>query len=174
MEQDDRPVGPKHNQFSDAEEGVFLFAYMDQIKANIRDYGWAVQGVFPAREGEGELYFAYTVGLMDKGAVVELLIAGLPLSFSATLLNAIARATLDNNGIPPKEWKLDTGVKLKCVLHVFDRSDELQLGVARLYYGLERIPVAQYVWPTNEGLYPWDEGWSSAALQPVGGPVPGA
>lgn len=175
---EDRPTGPKHDMFSNLTDGdaTFVEAYLDQIKANIRDHGWAVQGVFPSEEhGDREQYcFAYTVGLIDKeDCFVELLVTGLPLTTSASILNQIAQATLDSpDKMPPETWELEDGFVMKRVLHVFSRDDELQFGVARLYHHMDRIPVAQYVWPSKDGVYPWESGWPAGLPQPVGGTPP--
>lgn len=167
-----QPSGPLHNQFSNGEDGAFVSAYLDQLGANIRDHGWAVQGVFPT---DPEDYsFAYTVGLLDKGCPVELLVSGLAVNTSAHILNEIADEMVQGDKQPPETWELADGYVMRRVLHDFDRDDQLQLGVARAYYRREIIPVAQYVWPSQEHHYPWDDLWPDVIRQPIGGAAPDA
>lgn len=161
---------PHHDDVEGGEpDQPWTDAYIDQIEALIRDHGWAVQGVFATETSDLRFDFAYTVGLMKRGCTAELLIAGLPIHTGAAILNEIAASMLNSGQmIPPGEWDLANGYKLKAKFFVPRKGSELHLGVARAYYNRPDVPVAQYVWHDRNGNYPWDEGWDFDLLQPYG------
>lgn len=151
-----------------SEQPAWTQAYLDQIQAMIRDHGWAVQGVFATEDSDQRYDFAYTVGLIQRGCTAELLIAGIPMSAAAGILNEIA-ASMANTGetIPPAEWTVADGYVLKAITFTPRNGHELHVGAARAFYNAP-VPVAQYVWPDRGHHYPWDEGWNSELLQPYG------
>lgn len=160
---------PHHDDIEGHSQPPRIHAYLDQIKAMIRDHGWAIQGVFKTETSDIRFDFAYTVGLMERGCSAELLIAGIPMQSGADILNEIA-ADMLNHGekIPPAEWEISNGYKLKAKFFVPRQGSQLHLGVARAYYARPDVPVAQYVWPDQDHHYPWDEEWDSSLLQPWG------
>jgi hypothetical protein len=113
--------------------------------------------------------FAYTIGLVERGAAAEIMMAGLPLEGMHQMLNEIAKSTLDNSGIPPATWPLTEGYEMRPVfLGVND--PRYSIGQACNYYGTDQVWAIQYVWPDDEHRYPWDEGYDHEAMpQPVGG-----
>lgn len=60
--------------------------YLDQVRATIRAFGWAVQHT---HESGHDIDHAYTVGMTALGAP-EVLVVGLPAADAAALLNRIA------------------------------------------------------------------------------------
>jgi hypothetical protein len=143
-------------------------AYLDQVKATIRDNGWAMQAVF-ATEGSSQRFdYVYTIGMIERNCTAELMIAGLPYQKGAEVINQIAMNMINQlQRIPPDEWPLAGGFKLKSRVFIPRVGGELHVGVARAYYGHD-VPMAQYVWPDAEHRYPWDEGWDPEFVQPVG------
>jgi hypothetical protein len=144
-------------------------AYLDQVKATIRDSGWAMQ-VVPVFTDEDlcQFTYVYTIGLIERKCTAELMIVGLPYRQGADIINQIA-LNMINHGqtIPPDEWPLAGGFQLKSKVFVPRVGGELHVGVARAYYG-GNVPMAQYVWPDAEHRYPWDEDWDPELPQPVG------
>jgi hypothetical protein len=143
-------------------------AYLDQLRATVRDHGWAVQGVFATETSDQRFDFVYTVGLIQRGCTAELLIAGIPMRTGAGILNEIA-ADMASTGqtIPPAEWEVADGFVLKAVTFTPRSGHELHVGAARAYYNAP-VPVAQYVWPDQQHHYPWDAEWDARMLQPYG------
>lgn len=68
---------------------IQMQAYLDQVRAAIRNHRWAIQG-----DGDDEP-FAYTVGLTAYGHP-ELLIRGLPHTDAAAVLNHLAHLVVDD------------------------------------------------------------------------------
>lgn len=143
-------------------------AYLDQVKATIRDSGWAMQAVFATEHSAMKFDYVYTIGLVERGCSAELMIAGLPYKKGAEIINQIAMNMLNLGQLtPPAEWPLARGFALKSKLFAPRVGGDLHVGVARAYYGRD-VVMAQYVWPDAEHRYPWDEGWDPGLLQPVG------
>jgi hypothetical protein len=143
-------------------------AWLDQVKATIRDSGWAMQAVFSTLTSWQKFDYVYTIGLMERNCTAELMIAGLPYRQGAEIINQIAGHMLNHlQLIPPAEWPMANGFILKSKIFVPRVAGELHVGVARAYYGRD-VPMAQYVWPDAEHRYPWDEGWDETMVQPVG------
>lgn len=149
---------------------VSLEAYKDQVRAMIRDHGWAIQTVAPTVQQPYS--YAYTIGLVQRGATAELLVAGLPIQQAVEILNQVAASLMNQNFsgsavVPPSEWELPLGYKLKSKVFIPRPGSQLHVGVIRAYYGAE-VPVVQYIWPDPQHRYPGDEGWDPALVQPVG------
>jgi len=143
-------------------------AYLDQVKATIRDNGWAVQAVFKTPTSWQQFDYVYTIGLIERKCTAELMIAGLPYRQGADIVNQIAMNMVNQMQlIPPDEWPLAGGFKLKSKVFIPRVGGPLHVGVARAYYGHD-VLIAQYVWPDAEHRYPWDEGWDPGMPQPVG------
>jgi len=142
--------------------------HVESVRGNVEKYGWSIQAVFPTEDDPG-VVFAYTIGLIGKGCVCELLIAQLPFDAMATLLNQIAASMLENGGVPPSEWPMGDSEYMLRSVWVPGPDAMYPLGMAGAYYGVEAVPAIQYVWPGREHQYPWDESWPEEWVQPVGG-----
>lgn len=142
--------------------------YLDILRDNIADHGWAVQYV-----EDGRRPFAYTIGLHGRG-LPELVITGLPAHTSARLLNSIAHQIVDD------------GMALRPAVHI-DYQGEFFLEVVEVQHpdvhlnyavALSDSPIRafQLVWTDDHRCWPWDRGWSHGRhRQPVLGirsPVP--
>jgi hypothetical protein len=147
-------------------------AYMEQVRAVIEEKGWAIQGTYSTMGTKSAASsYAYTIGLIQRGCVAEVLISGLPIKLSSELLNEIAVAMTENSGMPPTQWDVSGG-KGECLMvpvWFTKPTEEMSVSVARRYYNLPTISVVQYVWPAGNGTYPWDAEWPNTFHQPVGG-----
>lgn len=160
---------PFHDDVEEPDVQVWSQAYLDQVRATVRDHGWAIQGVFATDTSHLKFDYCYTIGLIERMATAELLVVGLPLQVGAAILNQIASRMLNfAELIPPNEWDIDDGYAMKAKFFIPRRGTEPHVGVARAYYNSDHVPMAQYVWPDEHHNYPWDEGWDPRVLQPVG------
>jgi hypothetical protein len=159
---------PSHDDIGAAGAEFRTQAYLDQVKAVIRDNGWAMQ-VVPVFSGEDyQFTYVYTIGLIERKCTAELMIVGLPYRQGAEILNQIAMNMVNQlQLIPPDEWPLADGFALKSKVFIPRVGGELHVGVARAYYGRD-VMIAQYVWPDENHHYPWDEDWDRGLVQPVG------
>jgi hypothetical protein len=120
-----------------APDPVAATAYLDQVRATIRDHGWIIQGVIDDETGGG---YAYTVGLTPHQHP-ELLIRGLPLPRAHSILNQLGwRVVIQGQRLDPDDLILyqpageqaatDPGLNL-----TVDPVPTTDLGVARALYG---------------------------------------
>ncbi|MGV8847815.1 DUF4262 domain-containing protein [Tessaracoccus sp.] len=146
--------------------------YDQKILDLIHEHGWAIQGVFPTKPGDGA-GFAYTVGLSGLPAP-ELIIVGLPPEVAQGILNDIAATVRDG-----KRWRAGDrskdfvvgGLEL-AFIDVDDTSEHL--GVAnRTYPQAAPVPALQVVWPDTHGRFPWEPSWGMGpTVQPLYGTPP--
>lgn len=147
-------------------------AYIEQVRAVVRDKGWAIQSVYSTTGPKSAAAsYAYTIGLIERGCVAEVLVSGLPVTLAADLLNEIAVSMTENGGMPPSQWDVSGGKGEYIMVPVwFSRgNEEVSVNVARRYYNETNVSVVQYVWPSINGSYPWDDEWPDHNYQPVGG-----
>lgn len=155
---------------SGSEDPAWLSNYLKHIGTIIKDSGWVVQAVQPTRNGVGPT-FAYTIGLIQRGCAAEILVSGLPATLSHAILNQIAASMVNGTGMPPTSWELP-GDRPYTMLPVFVTHNEEPLipSMAMRYYDSSGIAVVQYVWPDEDGHYPWELSWAyGEGTQPVGG-----
>ena len=144
--------------------------HLRKIKAALELRKWVIQ---PVDGSQARPYsYAYTIGLIENGGVAELLVTGMPHELAEHILNGLAEFMLANAGLPPSEWDVavsdDISQALKPVW-VTRPSNDVPMHMAVAYYKTRLIPAVQYVWPTLQGQYPWDEQWPEPLVQPVGG-----
>jgi uncharacterized protein DUF4262 len=142
--------------------------YLRDVKALVEKHGWIIQAVQP-RRGEGGPTFAYTVGLIERGCAAEIMVTGLPVKLLHAILNQIAASMANGTGMPPTTWDLPGGYVMLPVF-ITKTSEPLVPLVAMQYYQRPGVPVVQYVWPAEDGSYPWQQEWPhDTEAQLVGG-----
>ena len=141
-----------------------LTDYLENLRAVIRDRGWAVQGVERDRVHPP---WAYTVGLTEHGRP-ELVVTGLALDRSQDLLNAVA-AHLLHADVPPAGEQVElVGGPLIEYVELAEPSAHLRMAVE--LYGAE-LRALQLVHADDRGHWPWDRGYRGGrGGQPVLGP----
>lgn len=137
--------------------------YLTSVCTQIDRYGWLVQGVRGTRLHTA---WAYTVGLTEYG-VPELVITGRRLEVAASMLNAVAKYTLDEVEISPGETMHLGEVYLEAVALPHPGA---HLFRAAAMYG-DRARAVQMVWSDERGRLPWERGHRGGrGGQPVLGP----
>ncbi|MBN7457664.1 DUF4262 domain-containing protein [Mycobacteroides abscessus subsp. abscessus] len=140
----------------------------------ISRYGWSIIGVFPP-SGEPGVSFSYTVGLQARG-LPELAMYGLRASAAGYLLNTIARAMVERGtGLRQGDWVDFDGAPGRAESRVHDEmlvciemQDTSELNMVRSIYGEVKSAV-QLVWPTRDGLMPWELDETAMEDQPIRG-----
>lgn len=124
------------------------------IKKKIARHGWAVTAV--AGSGHEHPDFAYTTGLTER-SLPELIVYGLPLHLSGSLLNDMASQMVAGFG-------LTSGIMIHSasgeepdivVIQVVTTSDMVVTDA--LYTNFTAL---QLVWPDLDGHFPWDPQYS--------------
>jgi hypothetical protein len=149
-----------------------LLGYLKEVEAVVKEHGWAIQAAQPPR-GESGPIFVYTVGLIQRGCAAEILMSGLPVDLLRKMVNQIAASMVNGTGMPPTSWQVPgNGERSYELLPVFitKTREPLVPLVAMRYYQRPGIPLVQYVWPSENGSYPWEPDWPyDTETQPVGG-----
>jgi hypothetical protein len=142
-----------------------LKPHEQEVVANIREHGffaWSV-GVGPR-----ELKFAYTVGLWLNLGHPEVIVLGVAPEVAHTVFWNVWDLAKAQGSLPvgqPVEGIGPTPVYLMPVGHLA-RTD-LMLS-DRWFYRRDDFPAVQVVWPDDNDLFPWEDGFDPACrwLQP--------
>lgn len=109
--------------------------------AHIAEYGYGIQGVVgPGGLNDGFGSWAYTVGLLDRAAHPELIVAGLPPSDGSSLLSVLAGSVLAGERYQVGET-IDLGEGIATVGAVHDLQYEI--GTFSTWYRLREVGVFQ-------------------------------
>ncbi|HTC50456.1 MAG TPA: DUF4262 domain-containing protein [Steroidobacteraceae bacterium] len=141
--------------------------YEQRILANIQRSGWQCTSV---GAGEGSPCFSYTIGLFHSFGFPELIVLGLRPSTAYGMLKIAADAARAGNPLnltKPSDALLE-GYQCEFVPVPSAAYGQYVLS-ASWYYEAEVFPVHQVVWPSEEGMFPWDATADAGfrATQPV-------
>lgn len=135
--------------------------------SNIEEYGWDVMVI----AGEPQTRFAYTVGVYDTLKLPELIVVGLTNDTGFAALNHAVRAMREGADLRAGRYRDIVGnvevefrpVAEKWVEHVMCRD--------HWYYGGERVPVLQLIYPDMEGRFQWESDFAEYFRQPIMSPA---
>jgi Domain of unknown function (DUF4262) len=148
-----------------------ITAWLDQEDAHlaqvIRTRRWAVQYV-GAGEQPDEPAFGYTIGLFGLGHP-ELVVVGLRPDCTHALLEELAVVVAGGRNLLPGEVVPWPGDGRPLVVEALPNAGDVVLVANRFYQRPAEysVPAYQLSWPTDDGLFPWDDGYpAGAACQP--------
>ena len=138
-------------------------------------HGWHVMHVHN-RVGETEPEFSYSTGIYKNFGKPELMVFGLSSELRHSMINGYAEDIKTNRReFSPSAFYDD-------FLEGFDvflteGSTELKKQYAcwsDWYYERKPYPLLQCIWPSTNGLWPWDAeaSYDFKAMQPLFGPIP--
>ncbi|GGI53576.1 DUF4262 domain-containing protein [Oxalicibacterium solurbis] len=127
-----------------------------KVLDDIAKFGWHFVSVM---EDETHPPHGFTVGLFETFNHPEVLIIGLDAKLMHSMANEIARNLKAGQSISPGDNYPGLITDFDCVLVNVDKAHyQSHVGFARWYYEGNNFPLVQCVWPSNEGLFPWQEG----------------
>jgi Domain of unknown function (DUF4262) len=148
-----------------------LTAWLDQEDAHlaqvIRARRWAVQYV-GAGTGPDEPPFGYTIGLFGLGHP-ELVVVGLPPDVTHAVLDPLAVVVADGRDLLPGEVVSSPEDGRPLVVEELPNPGDVVLVANRFYQRPAEysVPAYQLAWPTDDALFPWDDGYpAESAWQP--------
>lgn len=138
-----------------------------KVLDDIAQSGWHVVNVL---EGEGHAPHAFSIGLYKTYGHPEVLVIGLAAELMHSVINIIGNDAKSGKANPigaPYSGLLEG---FDCVLlPVPEEAYREYVGFARWYYEGNDFPLVQCVWPTTQGIFPWEENAPSGFIswQPV-------
>ncbi|SRR6266568_19664 len=142
----------------------------------LEEHGWQVVMIPGGHEGPG---WAYTIGLWHKHRIPELAMFGLDIRTMHLLLNDLAQHAIEGQGVEADEERSDVA-NVPVVLKAVDyRWYKAFFGTAIGFYQRPPFPFLQVVWPSRDGIFPWQPGgeellshqprlWLNPDAHPVG------
>ncbi|WP_035719474.1 DUF4262 domain-containing protein [Gordonia shandongensis] len=138
---------------------------IDDAAAQIAAGRWAVTAVLG---DAAHSPVAYTTGLTEHG-LPELVVTGLPTRLAACVLSEAAETSVSKycRGTPYRSPHVSESLNRRVRFQLVTAIDTDVLRLTRLFYG-DRFRADQMVWPDQNGLYPWQFGYSVPShIQPL-------
>lgn len=141
----------------------------------IEKHGWHVMSVANAADESGP-FFSYSTGIYQKLRAPELLIIGLSSNLSARLINIYGNNIL-NQGAFFEAGKFYSGFLEGFDVYMTEPDDRARKEFAiwaDWYYQRQPFPILQCIWPSTNGVWPWEEAASVELkeMQPLLGSAP--
>lgn len=138
---------------------------------DIEVYGWHVIKVLEDEEGPG---FGYSVGLYHTFNHPEILIIGLKLNLTHSIINDIGERIRRGERFIKGNYYSNLIDGFDCFfLEVDSKYYREYVGYDLWFYENSDFPLLQCVYPTIKGVYPWEKEWLEEIkdLQPLLGEV---
>ena len=137
---------------------------LSDLRALIAEHGWAIRQVMASPEADGDVQFAYTVGLTAFGHP-EVVVMGMPPEHSATFLNLIGdevrQGGVFGHGTVTTEFTSDDAPVVFLTAEDTDRLTAVEQVSGT-------VDALQMVWPDSTGRLPWDPGYRNGPdVQPI-------
>ena len=127
-----------------------------QALNDIEEYGCHVLNVM---EGEGEPSFTYSIGINKKQNKPDVIILGLKTELAHSMVNNYKNRLLKGEHFETgKYYSGFLGDFEVCFIKVAQKYFGEYLGWGLWLYDDDDFEVLQMVWPTTDGVWPWDEG----------------
>lgn len=128
----------------------------DQKALNdIEEFGCHVLNVM---EGEDEPSFTYTIGINKKQSKPDVVIFGLKTDLAHSMANNYKSRLLQGEIFLPGKFYADfLGDFDVCFVKVAKKYFEEYFGWGLWFYDGDDFEVLQMVWPTTDGVWPWDD-----------------
>lgn len=139
---------------------------MSVIQDNIDQYGWHIVSVLADEEGPS---FSYSIGLFESFGHPEVIFVGLKIELAQILINNIGYSIKEGLIYEHDQFYTDILDNYKCRMLKVDSSNyDAYVGQAQNYYN-GPFPLLQCIYPTINGIFPWDEEWPSnlRSVQPL-------
>lgn len=139
------------------DEANDLSALDARVLREIHTDGWQITGVV-APEQEQSPEFAYSIGFFHTMEHPEVILFGLPLKTSMSVVNAIGREI--RGGMHFETGRNYQGILnypyLCCFKEVDHKYYREHVAYALWFYESDPFPMLQCVWSDHRGHFPWD------------------
>ena len=134
---------------------------------NIDKYGLTVRYVFDNKE---DFHFSYSIGLYKTYQHPEIIMIGLKQELAHVVINNLAADIKNGKRHDANSWSPDVLDGFECYFIEVDKSNyDAYVGGDLWLYGGDNFPLLQCIYPTVNGVYPWEEAWPENIknLQPI-------
>ena len=126
-----------------------------QAQKNIELYGLHILHILGDAEGAR---FTYSIGLYKTFGHPEIILLGLKAEVAHSILNAMADVIRNHHSFNSYLFYDDVLDGYACyMLPVEQQHYDAYVGQAVSYYGHADFPLLQCVYPSVEGVYPWNK-----------------
>jgi hypothetical protein len=142
-----------------------------KLIADIHKFGWHVLNVTDDNRGPR---FSYSVGLFKTFGHPEIVIVGLKHELAHVLINNIGFDIKNGMKYQSGQFYADILDDFQCLMiEVNKKYYREHVGYALWYYKGDNFPLLQCIYPTVNGIYPWEKEWPEDIrdLQPILGDV---
>jgi hypothetical protein len=134
---------------------------MSKIQENIDQYGWHIISVLADDIGPS---FSYSIGLYESFGHPEVIFVGLKIELAQILINNIGHSIKEGVTYDQDKFYTDILDNYECrMLKVHGSNYDEYVGQAQNHYN-GPFPLLQCVYPTINGVFPWDKEWPSDLL----------
>ena len=140
-----------------------------QVHDDIANYGCHIVHVVDmADEPSEQPNFSYSIGLFKNFNLPEIVIIGLKQELRHDLINNICYDYEEGVSLKISTFNADILEDFDClVVEVDKKYFKDYFGWARWFYGNDDFPVSQIIYPTLEGLFPWNKDFPIEIKQPI-------
>jgi len=129
-------------------------SYERELLENIRQFGWQATFVAGSR---GSPSFAYTIGLHGSYAHPELIVIGLPREVAHDAFAAVAQSAASDRPIDFSRTSSEVLPGYTCAFVSVPRAKYGDYVLSALWWEQgDSFALYQLVWPSADGLFPWD------------------
>jgi hypothetical protein len=127
--------------------------------AKVREHGWFRTEVFGDDEGPG---FSFTTGFWVSARQPELIMFGMKGEIAHDVFWDAFREAKTSDSLPIGRRTDRVFANLPAyAFPVANRFYADHLGWTRWFYGGDRFPCLQIVWPDRAGVFPWEPGFDA-------------
>lgn len=142
-----------------------------KILTDIEKFGWHIINVM---EGKNYPGFAYSIGLFKSYKHPEIIIIGLKPELAQVLINNIGYDIKNGSIYNSDKFYSNILDNYDCkMIEVLKGNYKEYVGLGIWYYENDNFPLLQCIYPTLNGIYPWDKTWPKEIIeyQPILGKI---
>lgn len=143
----------------------------EKLIADIEEFGWHVLHVL---EDDSGPRFSYSIGLFKTFGHPEIILIGLKHELAHTLIDNFGHDIESGRKYQSGQFYSDILDDFRCLMiDVKKEHYHEHFGYAKWYYKSDNFPALQCIYPTVEGVYPWENEWPADIkyLQPILGDI---
>ncbi len=145
-----------------------MTASEQEVFDHVEKYGCHVVSVFGGENLQKEPPFTYSIGLFKNFQLPEIIIIGLKTELAHVLINNICYDYKKGKSLKLGAFNSDILDHFDCMVVEVDKKFYPDyFGWARWFYKNDDFPVAQIIYPTVKGVFPWEKDFPANVQYPI-------